>query len=74
MLQQIAREKDVTEAQVALAWLLHQPGVVVIPKASRIEHVEQNYAALDISLSAEEVSRLEKAFPKPAKPIPLQML
>lgn len=73
-LQQIAKEKGVADAQVAIAWLLHQPGVVVIPKASKIGHVEQNYAALDISLSAEELLRLEKAFPKPARPIPLEML
>ncbi len=74
VLHQIAKEKDVTAAMVAIAWLLHQKNIVVIPKASRIEHVEQNYATLKLSLSAEDITRLETAFPAPVKPIPLQML
>jgi aryl-alcohol dehydrogenase-like predicted oxidoreductase len=53
----------VTTAQVAIAWLLHQESVIVIPKASHIEHVEQNYAALELKLSAEELATLEAAFP-----------
>jgi len=73
-LKQIAKEKEVTAAMVAIAWLLHQENIVVIPKASRVEHVEQNYATLDLTLSAEDLTRLGTAFPTPARPIPLQML
>lgn len=73
-LNAIAKERGVTAAQVAIAWLLHQEDVIVIPKSSRIEHVEQNYAALDVKLSAEELSTLDAAFPPPAKPVPLEML
>lgn len=70
----IGQERGVTAAQVAIAWLLHQENVVVIPKSSRVEHVEQNIAALDLKLSAEELAALDKAFPVPAKPVPLEML
>jgi diketogulonate reductase-like aldo/keto reductase len=74
VLRTIAQQRGVTPAQVAIAWLLHQEGVIVIPKASRIEHVEQNYAALDLKLSAEELAMLDSAFPPPARPVPLEML
>lgn len=74
MLEKIAQEKGVSGAQIAIAWLLHQDNVIVIPKASRIEHVEQNYAALNITLSAEDLATLDEAFPAPNQPIPLQML
>ncbi len=74
MLEKIAQEKGVSGAQIAIAWLLHQDNVIVIPKASRIEHVEQNYAALNITLSAEDLATLNEAFPAPNRPIPLQML
>ena len=73
-LKQVAQEKGVSVAQVAIAWLLHQDNVVVIPKSSRIEHIEQNVATLEIALSAEEIEILEAACPAPRKPIPLQML
>jgi diketogulonate reductase-like aldo/keto reductase len=70
----IAQARGVTAAQVAIAWLLHQEGVVVIPKASRIDHIEQNYAALELTLSDEELRALDAAFPPPTKPVPLAML
>jgi len=70
----IAQARGVTAAQVAIAWLWHQDNVIVIPKASRIEHVEQNYAALELKLSAEELSTLEAAFPAPTQAVPLEML
>lgn len=73
-LQAMAKEKEVTTAQIAIAWLLHQENVIVIPKSSRIEHVEQNYAALNITLSAAELSALDDAFPQPTRPVPLAML
>lgn len=73
-LQTIAQARGVTTAQIAIAWLLHQDDVIVIPKSSRIEHVEQNRAALDLKLSAEELSALDAAFPPPTKPAPLAML
>ncbi|MBD0364341.1 MAG: aldo/keto reductase [Coleofasciculus sp. C3-bin4] len=73
-LKMIAQQREVTAAQVAIAWLLHQENVIVIPKSSRIDHVEQNYAALNLKLSAEELAALDAAFPPPTKLVPLEML
>ncbi len=70
----IAQEKGVTAAQIAIAWLLHQKNVIVIPKSSRIEHIEQNYAAINITLSTEDLETLNIAFLPPNHPIPLEML
>lgn len=70
----IAQERGVTAAIVAIAWLLHQEDIIVIPKSSRIDHVEQNYAAKDLKLSAEELAALDVAFPPPTKPVSLEML
>ncbi len=73
-LQALALERGVSAAQLALAWLLHQQNVIVIPKSSRIEHVEQNRAALQLQLSVEELARLDEVFPPPTKPVRLEML
>lgn len=73
-LKEIAKDKGVTAAQIAIAWLLHQENIIVIPKSSRIEHIEQNYAALNLALSEQELSVLNTAFPKPARSKPLEML
>ncbi|MFB2895665.1 aldo/keto reductase [Aerosakkonemataceae cyanobacterium BLCC-F50] len=73
-LNAVAQQRQVTAAQVALAWLLHQENVIVIPKSSRIDHIEQNYAAMDLKLSAEELNALDAAFPPPTKPVPLETL
>lgn len=73
-LKAIAQERGVSTAQVAIAWLLHQENVIVIPKAGRIDHIEENKAALDLKLSPEELAALDTAFPPPARPVPLEML
>lgn len=74
VLTSLAREKGVTPWQIALAWVLHQPSVIAIPKAVRHEHLEQNRAALDIRLSTEDLARLDQAFPRPAQKVPLEMI
>ncbi|MBD2313453.1 aldo/keto reductase [Desertifilum sp. FACHB-1129] len=73
-LNQLAEARGVSAAQIAIAWLLHQDNVIVIPKASRINHVEQNYNALTLQLSPEELATLDSAFPPPSQPTPLEML
>ena len=73
-LQAIAQQRGVTAAQVALAWLLHQPDVIVIPKSSRLEHLQQNYAAGDLRLTAKELVTLDAVFPAPTQPRPLEVL
>lgn len=74
ILKAMAQSRNVTAAQVAIAWLLHQDHVIVIPKSSRIDHVEQNRAALDLQLSGDELNTLNAAFSSPTQPTPLEML
>jgi len=62
-LDAVAARHDATPAQIALAWVLAQPGVIAIPKAVQPEHVRQNVAALDIALSVEDLAELDRAFP-----------
>ena len=58
-LETIAADKDVTAAQLALAWVLHQgDDIVPIPGARKIPHLEQNVAATEITLTADEVQAL----------------
>jgi aryl-alcohol dehydrogenase-like predicted oxidoreductase len=59
LLEEMAAAKGVTAAQLALAWVIHQGDFIVpIPGARRITHLEQNVAAADIALSAEELKTL----------------
>ena len=60
---EIANERGVTPAQIALAWLLQQPAVTApIIGASKMPHLDQAIAALDIELSADECARLEAPY------------
>lgn len=66
-IEQIARDKGCTASQVALAWLLAQgPDIVPIPGTKRRTWLEQNVAAVDLSLSAAEIAALQAAFPRDA--------
>ena len=59
----LAEEKGVSPAQIALAWLLHQPGVdAPIIGATKMPHLEEAVAAVDIDLSDEELERLEEPY------------
>jgi diketogulonate reductase-like aldo/keto reductase len=73
VLAQIAQRRGATVPQIALAWLLRQPEVVVIPKAATLEHVRANRASLGIELAAEDLAELDRAFPPPRKKVPLEM-
>jgi diketogulonate reductase-like aldo/keto reductase len=73
-LRAIADRLKVSPLQIALAWVLHQPGVMTIPKAGHVDHVRENRQALDIRLSAEDRTALDAAFPPPRRKIPLEML
>jgi len=66
-LEEIAKEKDVTASQLALAWVLAQgQDIVPIPGTKRVKYLEQNAAADDIILSPEELAAIEEVFPKDA--------
>lgn len=70
----IAGRHDATAAQIALAWVMAQAGVIAIPKATSLEHVRQNAAARDISLTSEDLAELDRLFPPPARKRPLEMI
>jgi diketogulonate reductase-like aldo/keto reductase len=70
---QVAHERGCTPAQVALAWAVRDGNTVAIPKATSLEHVRQNAAALDLVLSEEEIRFLNDAFPAPGV-VPLETL
>lgn len=69
----VASRHSATPAQVALAWLLRQEGIVVIPRASNASHVRENRGALDLTLMDEDLIELDRAFPPPRKKMPLAM-
>jgi diketogulonate reductase-like aldo/keto reductase len=73
-LVEVAKRHDVTAAQVALAWLLAQAQVMVIPKASSLQHVRENRASTQIVLTPQDHAALDRAFPPPSKQVPLEML
>ena len=66
-LEELAKTKDVTAAQLALAWVLSKgDDVVPIPGTKRRSYLEQNAAAVDVALSAEDIEEIEDALPKGA--------
>jgi diketogulonate reductase-like aldo/keto reductase len=73
-LRGVAERHGATPAQVALAWVLRREGVSAIPKAGTPAHVEENRAALELRLDEEDLAELDRAFPPPAEPRPLEML
>jgi diketogulonate reductase-like aldo/keto reductase len=73
-LKKIARHHDATTAQVALAWVLRQPGVIAIPKASDKKHVSDNARSSDIKLTKDDLAELDQEFPPPKSKKPLPML
>jgi diketogulonate reductase-like aldo/keto reductase len=73
-LARIAQARQVPMLRVALAWLLRQPGVCAIPKASSVEHVRDNALALELDLDAAELAAIDAAFKPPHAKVPLEML
>jgi diketogulonate reductase-like aldo/keto reductase len=73
-LQEVAARHGASAAQVALAWLLRQDGMIVIPKATTLEHVRDNRGALDLALDASDLAALDRAFPPPTGRTALGML
>jgi diketogulonate reductase-like aldo/keto reductase len=70
----LARRIGATPAQLALAWLLAERDVAVIPKASDAAHVEDNCKALDVKLSPAVRKEIDRIFPPPKLATPLQMI
>jgi diketogulonate reductase-like aldo/keto reductase len=70
----VAARHGATPAQVALAWVLRQDGVMSVPKAGTPAHVRENHEALELDLTEEDVDALDEAFSPPRAPQPLEML
>jgi len=73
-LKKIAKTHHATPAQIALAWVLRQPDVVAIPKASTEAHVRDNADSLKIELTKEDLADLDHEFPPPKLKRPLPLL
>ncbi|QKC85908.1 aldo/keto reductase [Mesorhizobium sp. NZP2077] len=73
-LDAVAARHNATPAQIALAWVMQQEGVIAIPKASSQEHVRQNFAALDIKFTPQDIADLDRAFPPPTRKRGLEMI
>ncbi|ENG2549155.1 TPA: aldo/keto reductase [Citrobacter farmeri] len=74
VVNEIAHAHSASAAQILLAWVISHQGVMAIPKAASAEHVQQNAAALNITLSAQELSALDKAYPAPKGKTALDMV
>lgn len=72
--REIAAAHGVSAAQILLAWVISHQGVIAIPKASSVAHVQENAAALNITLSHDELARLDNAFPAPGRKTPLDVV
>lgn len=62
-LEAIAKAHGKSPYQVALAFLFREPHTFVIPKASDVRHIEDNAGALSLSLTADDIARIDRAFP-----------
>jgi diketogulonate reductase-like aldo/keto reductase len=64
-LKKIAKRHDATPAEIALAWVLRQPSVIAIPKASNKNHVRDNAQSVAIQLTKQDLTELDDTFPPP---------
>ena len=73
-LLEFSKRHGIAPAQAALAWLLANDDVIVIPKASNATHLRENLGALEMRLTAAQLAELDRAFPPPQGPGSLEML
>ncbi|MBE9169445.1 aldo/keto reductase [Pleurocapsales cyanobacterium LEGE 06147] len=69
----IALQHNATPTQIALNWLLRQDNVISIPKATNLDRVKENRAALDINLTEENIKEIDRIFPPPSRKQTLAM-
>ena len=69
-----SRRHGMTPAQAALGWLLAKDDIVVIPKTSNPDRLRENVGALEHPLAPQQLAELERMFPAPSGPRPLEML
>jgi len=73
-LSQVAQQKGISVAQLMLAWVIRQPGVIAIPKAGSISHVKENAAALEVVLTDDDLRLIDSAWPAPQHKVPLDIV
>lgn len=73
-LASLAEAKGLTAAQIAIAWVLRDPDVFAVAKASTREHVLENRAAMDVTFTPIELAGLDRLFPRPPRKVPLEVL
>jgi diketogulonate reductase-like aldo/keto reductase len=73
-LQAVAERHGATATQIALAWVMWRKGVIAIPKATRLDHVRQNRAVLEIKLDQADLAEIDRSFPPPSHKQPLEMI
>jgi diketogulonate reductase-like aldo/keto reductase len=73
-LKKIAQRHDASPAQIALAWVLRQPDVIAIPKASNVKHLRDNAGSINVKLTKEDLNDLDREFPPPKSKKSLPML
>lgn len=74
ILNDIAQQKRISVAQLLLAWVIRNDGVIAIPKASSVAHVRENAAALQVTLTHEDLAAINLQFPPPAVKMPLDVV
>ncbi|HWB85211.1 MAG TPA: aldo/keto reductase [Bryobacteraceae bacterium] len=74
VLEEVATRHGATPRQVALQFLTRHANVFTIPKAGNVEHVRENAASLDCQLTKEDYAAIDRAFPAPARDVPLGMI
>jgi len=73
LVKRVAERHDATPAQVALAWVIRDDGVIAIPKAADPKHVRENRGAADIKLTKRDLDELDESFPPAEGKKPLEM-
>jgi diketogulonate reductase-like aldo/keto reductase len=73
-LNALADRLNATPAQIALAWILRQQGLLAIPKAGHPDRVRENRRAVDVHLAADDLAALDRTFRPPTRKTPLEML
>ncbi|HET6334644.1 MAG TPA: aldo/keto reductase [Polyangiales bacterium] len=74
VLEQVAKRRNASTRQVALAFLTRLPSLFGIPKASNAEHVRDNAAAQNLTLDANDIAEIDAAFPRPRRRSGIPML
>ena len=72
-LRPVAERHRATPAQVALAWVLREPGVMALPKAGNAVHLRQNWAAARLRLDAADLASIDNGFTPPRRKLPLSV-